>query len=91
MDNIHLKTEQKINTDIDAKLLDARYKYGMALIGIALLQNREIKNEKKSEEEYNIFKEIADTTKLISPFLLPMISSLGDLVIEDNKKVPDES
>jgi len=91
MDNIHLKTEQKINTDIDAKLLDARYKYGMALIGIALLQNRVMKNEKKTEVEYNIFEDIADTTKLISPFSLPMISSLGDLVIEDNKKVLEEN
>jgi len=87
MDNIHLLTEQKVNTAIDSKLLDARYKYGMVLVGIALLKAYE---ENESAEEDNEFLKIASFTKIISPILLPMIASLGDLEIEEISKTYDD-
>ncbi len=86
MDNIHLLTEKKANTKIDSKLLDARYKYGMVLIGIALLKddkdsrtNENIKNNEN--EEISVYEKITYLTKAVSPILLPMISGLGDLDI----------
>lgn len=86
MDNVYLQTEVKGNTKIDHRLLEARFKYGMVLVGISLLDYFEKKElEKSSTEEINdasMFKKIYQLSKAISPILLPMISSLGDLEIE---------
>lgn len=88
IDNIHLLTEKKVNTRIDPKLLDARYKYGMVLVGIALLKDYEDDEKKgRMDEEKNIFSTIADVSKSLSPILLPMIASLGELEIEEIEKV----
>lgn len=88
MDNIHLLTELKIfSSEKDEKLLNSRYKYGMVLIGIALLNESRSKKEENldSEDNEDIFSKIIYVTKVISPVLLPMISSLGgDLEIEKN-------
>ena len=81
MDNVHLLTEIKGNTTIDPRLLEGRYKFGMVLIGISLLQHFE-KGEKENESDTSHFKEISQLCKAISPILLPMISSLGDLEID---------
>jgi len=87
MDNIFLQTEIKGSPTIDEKLLAARYKYGMVLIGIALLKEADSEEYKEMQstytENYNIFKEIEKFSKAISPMLLPMISSLGDLELEE--------
>ncbi len=80
MDNIHLETEIKERVKVDAKLLEAQYKYGMALIGIAILKEFENNGTQHAEEE-NVDEEISRVTRAISPFLLPMISSLGELEI----------
>src|SRR3989344_2833570 len=86
MDNVYLQTEIKGNTKIDHRLLEARFKYGMVLVGISLLDYFEKKeSEKSNAEETNdksMFKKIYQLSKAISPILLPMISSLGDLEIE---------
>lgn len=86
MDNVYLQTEVKGNTKIDHRLLEARFKYGMVLVGISLLDYFEKKESEKSKmEETNdvsMFKKIYQLSKAISPILLPMISSLGDLEIE---------
>jgi len=84
MDNIHLLTEKKGNVSIDTRLLDARYKFGLVLLGIALLEN-DISDKKKNEIEdenkfeNSIYDRIFYLTKAISPMLLPMISGLGEL------------
>lgn len=86
MDNVYLQIEVKGNTKINHRLLEARFKYGMVLVGISLLDYFEKKESEKSKtEETNdasIFKKIYQLSKAISPILLPMISSLGDLEIE---------
>lgn len=87
MDNIHLLTEKKADSKITNKLLDARYKYGMVLIGIALLNDH--KNSQKSHQseitsdEINVYDRIIYISKAISPILLPMIAGLGDLQEEE--------
>lgn len=86
MDNVYLQTEIKGNTKIDHRLLEARFKYGMVLIGISLLEHfngsetRKLTNE--GEGGLSTFEKIGQLSKAISPILLPMIASLGDLELE---------
>lgn len=82
MDNIHLQTEIKGNPKIYPKILEAQYKLGMVLVGLALLKEFEKSEKKKEEENGNIYQEISATAQAISPFLLPMISSLGEIEVE---------
>jgi hypothetical protein len=78
IDNIHLLTEKKANNLVDVKLLEARYKYGMVLIGLALLRE-DLNLEDNSEKEIDKFELIIQITRAISPVLLPMISGLSEL------------
>lgn len=85
MDNVFLRTEIKGNTKIDPRLLEARFKYGMVLLGISLLEHFEKETEKETEIQKNglsIYDEIFSVSKAISPILLPMIASLGDLELD---------
>lgn len=45
MDNIHVQTEIKLKSDAEPEILEARYKYGMVLIGLAFLKSREETND----------------------------------------------
>jgi hypothetical protein len=84
MDNIHLRTEQKVGGTIDARLLDARYKYGMVLVGIALLRDTMNVREQAVDGDDEIgggLQMIKKVTRLLSPVLLPIIDGLGDLEI----------
>ena len=93
MDNIHLLTEKKANSKIANKLLDARYKYGLVLIGIALLNDhKNSQNNHQNEDrsvEINVYDRIIYISKAISPILLPMISGLGDLQEEEFETIDD--
>ena len=82
MDNIYLLTEIKINSNIEAKLLQERYKYAFVLIGLALLREYSENKEEKIPDK-DILKEVYTTTAKLSPIILPMISYLGDLEIEN--------
>lgn len=82
LDNIHLLTEIKTNRTINHKLLEARYKYGMVLIGLSLLKDDDEKPEDQ-QNEIDKFDQITEITKSISPILLPMISGLGELQEEE--------
>ncbi len=86
MDNVYLQIEIKGNTNIDPKLLEARFKYGMILLGISLLDFEEKKEKSNTSDQENdkvsIYEKISLFSKAISPTLLPMIASLGDLEIE---------
>lgn len=79
MDNICLQTEMKGRTEMEPQLLEAQYKYGMVLIGLALLKEFDLDKNEKTDNEKDIYEEISMITKAMSPFLLPTISSLGDL------------
>jgi hypothetical protein len=82
MDNICLLSEVKAKSEIDAKLLKERYKYALVLIGLALLKEHPNGKEQEEQDE-DIFKGVSETTAKLSPIILPMISYLGDLEIED--------
>lgn len=87
IDNKYLLAEQKYQK-IDPKLLKARYSYGMVLVGLAVLH--EFKNHSEEDllgnnNERDIPGYVYDVTKAISPVLLPMISGLSELVLEENE------
>lgn len=87
IDNKFLLAEQKYQR-MDPKLLKARYSYGMVLIGLALLHQTTNHSEEETaanEPERDIPKFVYDVTKAISPVLLPMISELGELDIEETE------
>jgi hypothetical protein len=88
IDNIHLLTELKAANSSDIKALEAKYKFGIVLIGIALLQNS--RQLEKNNNEEDIFETITKTTSAISPVIIPMIESLGSIRIEDIVSLPEE-
>ncbi len=83
MENIHLLTELKpiVKDETRMKLLKARYKYSMVLIGLGILgydRNHEnLPGEEKREIE-DPKTTIRLFTKMVSPIILPMIDVLGD-------------
>jgi hypothetical protein len=82
IDNIYLLSEIKAKTSVNAKLLQEQYKYAFVLIGLALLKNDS--DDKESENgERDVLKEVSETTKRLSAIILPMISYLGELELED--------
>jgi hypothetical protein len=90
MDNLYLKSELKAGGE-EVEMIRARWKYGLVLMGIALLhddlQARKRKDEKElsSEEESGetIEKRVEAFSRAMAPVLLPMISSLGALELEE--------
>lgn len=88
MDNVYLQTEIKGNYKINPILLEERFKCGMVLIGISLLDFDERNKKKKSKtlhennEEISIYDKISLFSKAVSPVLLPMISSLSELKLD---------
>lgn len=85
MDNVYLKMEIKEDVKIDPKLLEARFKYGMVLLGISLLdfdeKRKDVDKEALQNDSTSIYEKISLFSRAISPTLLPMIASLGDLEI----------
>jgi len=86
IDNIYLNTELK-TTKIEQSILKEQYKAGMVLIALSLIHDYEEKEETKKKEnieeiegeEISILEIIYDVTKAVSPFLIPMITVLGDI------------
>lgn len=81
MDNVFLRMEIKGNIKIDPRLLEARFKYGMVLLGISLLKYFEEETTIQKNGP-SVYDEIFSVSKAISPILLPMIAFLGDLELE---------
>jgi hypothetical protein len=99
MDNIYLNSEIK-PAHREAKVVRARFTYGMVLLGLAIIQqteaerakvatkqtDEEVEEEDRDDEaEANIELRVAGFTQAVAPVLLPMIESLGDL---DEDQVP---
>ena len=93
MDNVFLLNETKVDTKLDHRLLEARFKYGMVLIGISLLDYYEKADKTRNNREvqttdgqpFSVYEQIYAMSKAISPVLLPLIASLGDLDIENGE------
>ena len=80
MDNIHLQTEIKPIAKNEGKmrLLKARYKYSMVLIGLGVLgyyDNHKDETSENAEGPEEMIRKISD---MLSPVLLPMIDVMGD-------------
>lgn len=81
MDNIHLQTEIKPLAKNEGKmrLLKARYKYSMVLIGLGVLGYYDNhKNDEAAESMDNPEEMIRRISDMLSPVLLPMIDVMGD-------------
>jgi|HubBroStandDraft_6_1064221.scaffolds.fasta_scaffold13093_2 hypothetical protein len=89
MDNVFLKSELKPTGD-EVEVLKARWKYGLVLVGLALLhddvQSRKARKPDDAEDAEDAVDSIASQverfTKALAPILLPMINSLGSLDLE---------
>jgi hypothetical protein len=92
MDNHYLKHELRIGKQ-ESDIIRARFKYGMVLLGLALIRENIDRNEsiEKKEDQYtdengseeNIEDLVAVFTKAVAPVLLPIIDSLGSLDVDD--------
>lgn len=72
MDNIHLLTEKKHASDVKTEILEYRYKFGMALLGLGLLNEGDEENDLLTDD-------ICEITRSISPVFLPMFNALIDI------------
>lgn len=83
MKNIHLQSELKpiAKNEAKMKLLKARYKYSMVLIGLSILgygkNHHDPENEQKSEIE-EPEQTVRLVSRMLSPIILPMIAVMGD-------------
>lgn len=80
MDNIHLQTEIKPIAKNEGKmrLLKARYKYSMVLIGLGVLGHYNNHKDEISENSDAPEEMIRKISNMLSPVLLPMIDVMGD-------------
>lgn len=94
MDNLYLKTELKY-TGSDTTITKLRFKYGLVLLGLALLHQERQKLKKAlhdgdqkvdndNAEGWDIEKKVEEFSSAVAPVLLPLIESLGDLDIDKN-------
>lgn len=87
MENTYLQMEIKQNVKVDSRLMEARFKYSMVLVGISLLDFEEKQRTRAStpgDEAQSVYEKIDQVSNAIAPILLPMIAALGDLVLEPN-------
>lgn len=92
MDNLFLKSELKLPGE-EVDMIRARWKYGLVLIGIALLhEDAQLKKRRNGaqpidggdeESAATVENQVESFTRAIAPVLLPMISSLGALELEE--------
>lgn len=92
VDNIHLKAELKTG-GADADVVRARFKYGLVLIGLALVHQDAMDRRSRRGADAGASQEPSDqdedapkledrvesVTKAIAPVILPIIQSLGAL------------
>jgi hypothetical protein len=88
IDNLYLKTEQKFSKDDKSVILKNQFMYGMTLVGLALINNHKTRSNSNEDEENKSDADIESTIKTVtaslSPVMLPMIYSLGEISEEKN-------
>ena len=77
MDNEYLRAERRA-TPRKKELLEAQWRYGLVLLGLGLLRDKE-PNETDIDEQFDERNWIAAASDAIGPVLLPLINELGDL------------
>lgn len=100
MDNIYLKTELKSAAQ-KPELTRARWRYGLVLLGLALLHQHAQTSKAASkngasratelmeDEDGGVDARIEDLGKAVAPFLLPIIHSLGTLDVDSTLAADD--
>jgi hypothetical protein len=87
IDNAFLRSEMKsLKHDSDAKLLEARFKYAILLIGLCILKDQESivgEDEDAHGEIGTIETLVYEVTRAVAPVIIPMVDTLGGLQIED--------
>lgn len=84
IDNINLLSELKTSKNSEIKAIQAKYKFGLVLIGLALLNDKPKEQKiEEIEDVENVFDKIEKITKAISAILIPMIDTLGAIEIQD--------
>lgn len=88
MDNIFLQSELKVGGE-EIELINAKWNYGLVLVGLALLHDdRQCEKNKAREssaeevevdESETIEQRIEQFSRALAPVLLPMINTLGTL------------
>jgi hypothetical protein len=93
LDNIYLKTDIRRLSDKDHRLLESRFKYGLVIMGLAIIKARENINKSKNadNDEESVERYVYDVSKALAPVILPMIDTLGDLEIDENVTSLEES
>ncbi|MBE0418303.1 MAG: hypothetical protein IBX63_11110, partial [Coriobacteriia bacterium] len=79
LDNVHLKTELKTHRQVEPEILESQYRYGMVLLALALL--RELADDESGRDKRGLktHSDVEMVCDALSPFLLPMMSALGQL------------
>lgn len=81
VDNFYLVSEMKQDSD-RAKLAKAKFKFGMVLVGMALIHEAKKSQKAMSQAEEmagSLEKEVLAVTRGIAQVLIPMIDELGSL------------
>lgn len=97
IDNIHLRTFLKAEAEVNgdgAKLVRAQFKYGLVLLGLALIQQDADRNGKANDDEgeedspkdWNVEDRVEALSRAAASVLLPIIRSLGDLELEPDSE-----
>lgn len=91
IDNVHFRRECKLSKE-DPKILKARWKYGLALLGMALIQadsrsekalsGGDATDDSDIDEATTIEQKVFDITSAVAPVLLPIVETLGSLTEE---------
>jgi hypothetical protein len=87
VDNKYLLAEQKASRS-DTSLLRKQFTYGLVLIGMAILQDRQLQSRRHADgaddnDTPQIEEVVATTTRAIAPILLPLIEAIGGLSADD--------
>jgi hypothetical protein len=85
MDNNSLGTEMKYSKQ-DPRLLEAKFKYGNVLLGLAMLHedanngsNNKLSKDDRDRQSVSIQDQIRKVSEAVAPVLLPMIDQLAGL------------
>jgi len=82
MHNKYLLTEIKglLTEDIETEIYNSQFKYGMVLLALSILRMNE---ESEYDNDLPIYNEIYKTCEGIAPVLIPLISYLSELEINE--------
>jgi hypothetical protein len=87
-----LLSEVKPAKTSDIQVLQAKYKFGLVLVGLSILNDENKAKNEEQDESNNIFTLVAQLSKAISPVIIPMIDTLGALETQDLiSSMPEET